>query len=154
MKGGYKRTLTQAEIAWTMEAIEKLGKDHIKMGDIKKAGLIEEYGNKFGVSLTLTGLYTRLLRFAFPDRYKAQQAAAKAKRMLGGGKTPANENAVFNDSRYIIYVKGQGLVGLDTVDEVKEFLSKNSAIADKVKCFKNIPLSVEVKVTVGEQERA
>lgn len=136
-KGGWKGMVSEKEKAWTYEVIKKLQTEGkvISSKLVRELDLVKKYNKKFSKKLSEAGLFNRIWRYAHPDSAKATRRKNKPE-------------YVFENSKFIVYIKGAGIFGYDTAEEAKASLEQGKVSAF-ISIFKKVESNIEYKVTIG-----
>jgi hypothetical protein len=137
-RGGWKGRLSPEEKEWTAHTAKRMTENGEKITHVRvnTMQLVDEYQRKFGKRLTVSGLFNRLWRNANPESHKMIKSKHK------------RPEQVFENSQFLVFIKGAGIFGWDTEEEVKASLERGKVLSD-ISIFKKIPSSVEYKVTIG-----
>jgi hypothetical protein len=124
--------LSPEEKKWSLEAIKKLdGKITLKR--VTEAGFLEEHNKKFDRKLNAaSSLYTRF------------------KILSGGGHYSSKKKPeyIFENSSYLVYIKGFGTSGFESEDEVKAFLEQSKIIGNVI-VFKKVNVEIKYDIKIG-----
>jgi len=85
--------------------------------------------------MSVAGLFNRMWRYAHPGS-------------VIGSKKKNKPEYVFENSKFIVYIKGAGIFGYETADEAKASLEQGK-VSGFITIFKKVDSNVEYKVTIG-----
>jgi len=131
-----KRKYTEEDIKWAKEQMAKIRSMGLRITakGIKDSGVYEEFCKRFNLFEPVPDYLAVWLRRIENPTLKKPYSISKT-------------TAIFEKSTYIIVV-AQNVMGFETQEEVKEFLSK-SQILSGVKLFQSIPIEVKYEVIIG-----
>ena len=144
---------TEQEVSWASGAIGVLPK--ITTKQIIEMKVCEEFHQKFGKTLTPTGMYSWLRCVKDPELKRNIYArACERNRAKKDGKEPRSnakflrEKETFDKSNILAYVNHH-IVGFETDVALKEFLMQNQVIGENICVFKKTPIKIEYNITIG-----
>ena len=128
---GKKTYKTPEAHVWAEEKAKELN-GHCGVKSLEKKGLLKEYKDKFGHSLSMSAMYSFI---------------NKAKRKIYGSMSRKSGGSTFKKSKFLL-VLGEKINGFDDSEQIKDFINANLVVLRDVLIFEKKEINVDYKINI------